>query len=117
MRGKIVAADSAQGRGHYSRLRAALLERRRRYNRLYMRQWRADPTHEAREREHRQQWYHARKERDAREKPAPFTNERGESVCGFCRANPPIGQVLRLQICELAPKGYVEVRIPYCGEC
>jgi hypothetical protein len=25
--------------------------------------------------------------------------------------------VWRLEIRDLAPRGYVEVRVPYCGEC
>lgn len=95
----------------------ARLERRRRYNRLYMRRWRADPGHSARDRENRRQWHCDRKIRDAREKLPEFTNDRGEPVCGFCRSRPPITEILRLRVCEEARSGYLEIRIPYCGEC
>jgi hypothetical protein len=95
----------------------ALLEKRRRYNRDYMRRWRSDPTHIAREHEIRQQCYYGRKERAEKEKRPPFTNDQGEPVCGFCRKNAPVTQIIRLRVCEEAPEGYVEVGIPYCGEC
>jgi len=95
----------------------ALLEKRRRYNRRYMRAWRADPLHRSRDRENRERWNYERKLREAQSDRIPYTNERGERVCGLCRRQPPVADILRLQICEGAPGGYVEVRIPYCGEC
>jgi hypothetical protein len=107
------------GGGHASAARThrLFLEKRRIYNRLYMRSWRADPRHRACEREHRQQWHYARKLRDALRVHHPHANDRGCPVCGFCRKNPPVTKVWRLEIRDLAPGGYVEVRVPYCGEC
>ena len=40
-----------------------------------------------------------------------------DPYCGFCRKNRPITRVWRLEIRDLAPRGYVEIRVPYCGEC
>jgi len=92
-------------------------EQRRRYNREYMRSWRANPVNRIEERENRRRWQFERKLREALKSPAPFTNERGKPVCGFCRINPPLREIVRLQVSEIAPRGYVELRIPYCGEC
>ena len=105
--------------GHASAARADRLfvEKRRIYNRLYMRSWRADPRHRACEREHRQQWHYARKLRDALRVHHPYASDRGCPVCGFCRKNPPVTKVRHLEIRDRAPGGYVEVRVPYCGEC
>lgn len=94
-----------------------LLEKRRQYNRRYMRAWRADPLRQSRERENRERWNYERKLREAQSDRIPYTNERGERVCGLCRRQPPVTEIVRLQVCEGAPRGYVEVRIPYCGEC
>ena len=95
----------------------AFLEKRRQYNRRYMRAWRADPLHQSREHENRERWNYERKLREAQSDRIPYTNELGERVCGLCRQQPQVTEILRLQVCEGAPRGYVEVRIPYCGEC
>src|SRR5208282_1331085 len=47
------------------RAQSALLAKRRRYNRLYMRSWRADPSHQAYERANRERWHYERKLRSA----------------------------------------------------
>jgi hypothetical protein len=117
MQGKPVTGSLFQEKALSQHIQEALLERRRRYNRRYMRRWRADPAHEALEREKRRQWYNERKAREARDQLLPFTNDRGEPVCGFCWKSPPVTQIVRLRICESVPQGYVEVRIPYCGQC
>ncbi len=95
----------------------ALMQKRRRYNRVYMRHWRADPRHQAEERENRERWHYARKLRSARGEYQPYTGDYGEPVCGFCRKSPVVARVMRLEVRDDAPRGYVEVRIPYCGEC
>jgi hypothetical protein len=81
------------------------LEARRRYNREYMRRWRADPRHRNCERANRERWQHLRKFQDL---------VHGKRVCGFCHQRAPKEEVLRL---FPVPKGYVEVRVPYCGQC
>lgn len=103
-------ADSA-------RLRSALLEKRRRYNRLYMRAWRADPAHLAVERANRERWHYERKLRNALSAGVSAAEKHATFLCGFCRKLPPVTRVRRLEIRHLAPRGYVEVRVPYCGEC
>jgi hypothetical protein len=110
-------AISSAHRARAERMRHALAEKRRRYNRLYMRSWRADPRHQACEREHRERWHYERKLRNALRKHDPYADDRGEPVCGFCRKNPPVTRVWRLESRDLAPRGYVEVRVPYCGQC
>ncbi|MBZ5503755.1 MAG: hypothetical protein LAN59_16225 [Acidobacteriia bacterium] len=90
---------------------------RREYNRDYMRRRRADPAFQAAEHERRQRQYYARKARRAEFQAGQSTNLRGEEVCAYCGRRPPVEHVMRLQICEQAPDGYVEVRIPYCGLC
>ena len=117
MGGNCFAAISPARGAPLGRARQPLLEKRRRYNRLYMRSWRADPRHRARERAHRQQWHYERKLRDSLRAHHPYADDRGFPVCGFCRKHPPVTKVWRLEIRDLAPRGYVEVRVPYCGEC
>jgi hypothetical protein len=111
---------SAISRGRHEqaeRAQRALLEKRRRYNRLYMRHWRADPRHQAYERANRERWHYERKLRSAQRSDYRSADKCGVPVCGFCRKSPPVMRVMRLEIREYAPRGYVEVRIPYCGEC
>ena len=92
------------------------LEEKRRYKREFMRRWRANPRHRLRESLNRTQWAYARKKRQA-EAHVSHTNARGELKCGICGKLPPVTEVVRLRVSESAPKGYVEVRIPYRGNC
>ncbi len=111
---------SAISLGNYAREdreRRALIEKRRRYNRLYMRSWRADPRHQAFERANRERWHYERKLRNASRIYHPYCDDNGDPVCGFCRKTPVVTRVQRLEIRDCAPRGYVEVRVPYCGEC
>ena len=117
MRGKPVTRCSSRKEVSSEHAREALAERKRCYNRRYMRRWRSDPAHEAREREKRRQWYYERKAREARGELPPFTNDHGQPVCGFCWKSPPVTQISRLRVCEDASGGYVQLRIPYCGQC
>ncbi len=98
-------------------VRAALVAKRRRYNRLYMRTWRANPAHLAAERANRERWHYERKLRSALKEHSAGDGDHSNPACGFCRRHPPVTKVWRLEIRDLAPRGYVEVRIPYCGEC
>jgi hypothetical protein len=93
------------------------LERRRQYNRQYMRSWRANPDHKDEERERRKRWYYERKERAASAEKRPYRNANGKLVCGFCGLGSAVTEVVRLRICDRAPNGFLTVRIPYCGEC
>jgi hypothetical protein len=111
------SATSTVDRRRAEWARMTFLEKRRTYNRLYMRSWRADPRHRARDRDNRERWHYERKLRDALRAQHFYSEEHAVSVCGFCRRNPPVTKVLRLEIRDLAPRGYVEVRVPYCGEC
>jgi len=77
---------------------------RRRYNREYMRRWRADPRHRERERANRERSQCSRKLRGVR----------GGPVCGFCHQRRPKWKVLRL---KPAATGYIKVLVPYCGQC
>lgn len=90
---------------------------RRRYNRRYMRRWRADPRHRLQEHETRMRAYWGQKERRVVKQRRPYVNRRGEVVCGFCWRRPPIGMVARLRISDAARNGFVKVLIPCCGEC
>jgi hypothetical protein len=65
----------------------------------------------------RERWHYERKLRSAQRNHYPFCDDHGELVCGFCRKSPVVARVPRLEIREYAPRGYVEVRVPYCGEC
>ncbi len=113
MPGKRVARNSSTGAAlHEESLRA-----HRQYNRNYMRRWRADPSHRERENANRCRWACERKERVAQEPWPPFTNWRGEKVCGFCKKRPPKSEILRLKASPIVADQYVEVLIPYCGEC
>lgn len=91
--------------------------KRRAYNREYMRAWRANPRHQARERATRQRSYYERKLRKALRERRPFTNDLGVPVCGLCGKLPPVAEIVRLRIRETTRGEYVQVRIPYCGQC
>jgi hypothetical protein len=93
------------------------VERRRAYNRLYMRAWRADPRHREGELRNRERWDYERKLRRAEGEPRPFTDEVGRPVCGFCRKDPPVREVMRLRISLDAAARFVPIRVPYCGNC
>ncbi len=80
-------------------------EEHRRYNRAYMRRWRADPRHRDRERANRENCQYLRKLRDLAQ---------GNPMCGFCHQRPPRSKVVRL---SPVPRGYVKVLVPYCGQC
>jgi len=95
----------------------ALLRKRRKYNREYMRAWRASSQHKERDRANRQRWYYERKLRRALEKVRPHRGPHGERLCGYCGKLARIDEIARLEMCELARSGYVEVRFPYCGQC
>lgn len=117
MRGKLTTGTCIGTQPQGEKLQRAMVNERRSYNRRYMRVWRSDPRRAARERVNRQKWYHERKLRDARQEWRPYTNDLGQPVCGFCLKNPPIREVVRLRIPEFSNGAYVEVRIPYCGQC
>jgi hypothetical protein len=112
-----VSVISAKNYERNCRAQQVLLAKRRRYNRLYMRSWRADPRHQAYERANRERWHYERKLRSAQRNRHAYFDDRGELVCGFCRKSPVVSRVPRLEIRDFAPRGYVEVRVPYCGEC
>ena len=111
------SAHCARDLANSARLRSVILKKRRRYNRLYMRAWRADPAHLAAERANRERWHYERKLRNALSTSVSAEEKRATLFCGFCRKLPPVMRVRRLEIRDLAPRGYVEVRVPYCGEC
>jgi hypothetical protein len=92
-------------------------EERRRYNREYMRRWRADPRHRLRELDSRVRAYQAQKEGRAVNHRRLYIDGRGRAVCGFCWRRSPIRLVVRLRISEAARNEYVKVLIPCCGEC
>jgi hypothetical protein len=111
------SAHPLEYRSEALRAQHAFIEKRRRYNRLYMRSWRADPRHQACERANRERWHYDRKIREALRAQLACADVHADPVCGFCRKSPPITKVWRLEIRDLAPRGFVEVRVPYCGEC
>jgi len=76
------------------------------YKRDYMRQWRARPENAQRELQTRQRAYAHQK----LDRAAPGLRR----VCGFCRQRAPVETVIRL---VPVPTGFVERRVPYCGEC
>ena len=87
-------------------------EGRRRYNREYMRRWRANPANLARERANRKEWHYLRKLRSAM---APLPE--GRLLCAFCHRRASVRRVSRLEVVQGIPGGFVEVKVPYCGEC
>ena len=108
---------SSDNCGALQKAESTFLERRRRYNREYMRSWRADPRHRTHERDNRKRWHYQRKVRALRSSYGPSASDRGQPVCGLCRKNPSLTEIVRLRISENAPHDYVEMRIPYCGQC
>jgi hypothetical protein len=94
-----------------------LVEEKRVYNRSYMRRWRADPRHAAREQLNRRRSYRRSKMRPSRKPLSGDRDSRGELFCGFCRKRRPIMLVTRLKSPAGEASRYVEIRIPYCGQC
>ena len=88
---------------------------RRQYNRNYMRAWRKNPLNHARELARDQRLRLESKLRRSRRGMKPYTNLRGQPVCGFCQKSPPIQHVIRLRILENGE--YKSIRVPYCGQC
>lgn len=109
--------DPCVDREEQQKIQSPQFDEQREYHREYMRRWRADPSHQEHERHKRQQSYYGRKLHNAERKIGTHTIDPGDPVCGFCRLRPPLQTVVRLQICESAPGGYVRIRIPYCGQC
>jgi hypothetical protein len=97
--------------------RRLLLRRKRQYAREYMRKWRSDPGHNELEHESRRRCYRERKLRAAADPLRATAKTNSPPVCELCRRRPSITEVVRLRMREKAPDGYVEVRIPYCGQC
>ena len=94
-------------------------EDRRRYNREFMRRWRADPFHLAAEQAKRRERYYGgqKQRRIAQVGSSPQARKRDKELCGFCWKRRAVKKITRLQVSENAPDGYVKVRIPYCGQC
>ena len=90
--------------------------KRRRYNREYMRKWRSKPMNREMERKSRG-WYCERKPRNEGEGSPRSLPKQEEEVCGCCGHRAPVTTILRLRVCDEAPGGYVEIRMPYCGKC
>ena len=86
MHGGRTEVFSGAGFGRHGGLPAAWIEKRRRYNRLYMRSWRADPAHRAADRANRAWWHYQRKLRKAVAAPDVIRSH----MCGFCRRHPPV---------------------------
>lgn len=102
---------SAQERTVQASRRSAIcfdlsLEQRRRCKRDYMRRWRAAPKNRKREKQTRQRaWLQRKLNGDPK---------RSLRVCAFCNYRQSVTTVARL---EPLPRGFVEVHLPYCGEC
>ncbi len=111
---------SSDGGSPSRRIRGARLDaiRRRLYNRNYMRRWRADAVHLALERSNRRRWHYERKLREATNNEVDDrTGRQAPGVCAYCGKHAHGKDVVRLVVCEGAPEGFVEVRVPYCGKC
>ena len=95
------------------------IEDRRKQNREFMRRWRTDPCHLEMERsQRRRRYYDVQKQRPNRGPGiSPQTTDNEKKRCGFCWKRPAVGKIVRLQVSESAPDGYVKMHIPYCGVC
>lgn len=94
-----------------------MLAIKRQYNREYMRRWRADIRNYEKERESRERAYLGRKQRKAYEEAPPSLNAPDPHICGICRRLPATCSVVRLRTSSNAASGFVEVQLPYCGQC
>ena len=93
-----------------------ILEQKRRYIREYMRRWRARPDHQQLEHENRRRSYRQRKLTGAAGAPHSQANS-AAPLCAICRKRPSIKTIVRLRLLDEAPYNYVEMHVPYCGEC
>jgi hypothetical protein len=91
------------------------LEKRRRSNRVHMRELRSNTRHLAGQRVKCAIWEAARKLRNASVAMEPFRSVLGNPICGFCGKRRPVSHVPRLQIG--ADGEFRRVEIPYCGIC
>jgi hypothetical protein len=95
----------------------AALAQRRAYNRAYMRMWRSDPRHHARERATREKAYLQRKLREAVRGRFLSAEKPAAPICGLCGKLPPVREIVRLRIRETPRAEFVKIRVPYCGQC
>jgi hypothetical protein len=93
------------------------IEKRRSYNREYMRIWRAASGNRSQEAANRKRWYYERKVRDVLRDQAETRENDVKPTCAFCGKDRPIGEIARLRISNESRSGYLEVRMPYCGRC
>jgi hypothetical protein len=105
----------------YQALCARERERRRQYNRNYMRRWRANPQHAQREGENRRRAYWRIKlsgadGADSVESRMSTTQKPQRNLCGFCGHRPSVTRISRLQI-STPSAAFVPIEIPYCGQC
>ena len=95
----------------------AALAKRRAYNRAYMRMWRSDPRHHARERASREKAYLQRKLREAVRDRSILAAKPPSPTCGLCGKLPPVREIVRLRIRDTPRAEFVKIRVPYCGQC
>jgi hypothetical protein len=108
------AASPASGLVAVNAEDAAELARKRAYNRKYMRRWRKNPGHRARERRRSAIAFRAHRNAQRLHELRGGMKEFGRPLCAMCRHKPPVMMVERLRA---TPSGFVRVELAYCGEC
>jgi hypothetical protein len=90
---------------------------RNRYNREYMRRWRATPHKKPR----KKRCLRGRNPRSTqgrfRAKSQIRAKNDGAPICGICRRQRAISVVTRFQLTQETESGFRAVRVPYCGLC
>lgn len=117
-RGRHMTTKAAVGRRRRPRRRIeAASEDHRGYHRKSVRRLRAEPRRRHRQHQKSKRQYPLHKSEGMREHLKPPPDELVEQVCGLCGLRAAVSDIARLLMSDTTASGYIERRIPYCGQC
>lgn len=115
---KCAAADPASpGPRRFTRAEKRRRRLRKKYNRSYMRQWRANAQPKPEKKSCRRGTNPRCPQGRFLPKSQSHPERHGSPLCGICGRVQAICAVTRLEITQESPGGFRIVRVPYCGSC
>jgi hypothetical protein len=115
---KRAASDPGyQGSRRLSRAEKRRRRLRKKYNRSYMRQWRANSQSKPKKRRRRRRTNPRGAQGRFQTKSKSRPKRHGLPLCGICGRVQATCAVTRLQITQDTPSGFRVVHVPYCGVC